>query len=343
MLSDKILIPVENLTLKYAYKSPKKTYAYENSEDPEKWQVKCRAKLRELIGCDLKDENRQVKTHHTTVFDFGTVHSLIMQADETLSVPAYLLVPDEIKFASPVMAVQGHGEVNAVLGLYDDYHHSFGLELCRSGFVVLVPELRGFGNLENLAAHDEGRRLKYWRWGEHMVYTLVTDAILKGHTLIGDTIRDLYAWGSYLGKYVKQDNYAVAGISYGGDLALILSALDNRINKTFASGTLGSMNIIFDKCYNAPAHCIPNILKYMDRQEIASCIAPRSLCVHYGALDTPSPENGSASFNETAVPSFDEVKKFYGKLGAEDNVSLIISPDLKHEMDNNALIGYLQS
>jgi len=321
---------------------PKKAYEYKDSEDPVIWQDRCRAKLRELIACDFDTGDRAIEIHHTTKTDFGTVYSLIMRVDETLTLPGYLLVPDEVKHEIPVLAIQGHAyDVKGILGIVDDYHHGFGMELCRAGFIVLVPELRGFGTIVNLAA-DDNRKLIYYNWGELMAYTLVTDAFMKGYTLIGDTVSDLYAWASYLCGHAKQANYSVAGISYGGDLALVLAALDERVDNTFASGTLGSMTPIFDTCYNAPAHCVPNILKYMDRQEIASCIAPRPLAVHYGELDTPSPENSSAALNETAIPTFHEVKRFYGILNAEENIRLIISPDMKHEMNNAALIAYLQ-
>jgi len=338
-----LLIPKEDLILKYSYKVPRKTLAYHESEVPVSWQEKCREKLRELVVCDFTSDKRPVEIHHATVTDFGTAHSLIMRVDETLSIPAYLLIPSTIASPTPVLAVQGHGSVWGVLGIDDDYHHGFGVELCRAGFVVLVPELRGFGNLADLAAHDGQRKLAYWNWGEVMAYTLTTDAFLKGHTLIGDTLEDLYAWGSYVCEYTNQPNYAIAGISYGGDLALMLAALDVRIHKTFASGTLGSMVPIFERCYNAPAHCVPNLLKYMDRQEIVSCIAPRSLCVHYGELDVPSPTNFSASYNETAIPAFQEVQRFYGLFGAENAIRLVVSPAMKHEMDNAALIEYLRS
>jgi hypothetical protein len=49
----------------------------------------------------------------------------------------------------------------------------------------------------------------------------------------------------------------------------------------------------------------------MDRQEIAMCLAPRLLCVHYGELDRPSPDNFSAAYNETAETAYKEVAKFY--------------------------------
>jgi cephalosporin-C deacetylase-like acetyl esterase len=337
-----ILIPKEYLILKFKYKTPEKSYAYKDTENPVAWQKRCRAKLQELIACDLNIKDRTFKIHHTTKFDFGTVYSLIMYVDETLTLPGYLFVPVEIKHETPVLAIQGHAyDIKGILGIKDDYHHGFGMELCRAGFVTLVPEIRGFGSLVNLATHDD-RKLIYYNWGELMAYTLVTDAFSKGYTLIGDTVNDLYAWGVYLCAYIKQDNYSVAGISYGGDLALILSALDERVAKTFASGTLGSMSPIFERCYNAPAHCVPNILKYMDRQEIASCTAPRSLCVHYGELDVPSPQNSSASYNKTAIPVFNAVKNFYEKMDAEDNIQLMISPNMEHEMDNHALINYFK-
>ena len=337
-----ILIQKEDLILKYEYKTPEKSYAYKDSEDPVAWQNKCRSKLQELIACDFDGKKRTVEIHHTTKLDFGTVHSLIMQVDEVLTLPGYLLVPDEIKHETPVLAVQGHThDVKGILGIREDYHHGFGKELCLAGFVALVPETRGFGTLKNLAASSDDRKLTYW--ADPVTFSIVTDAFQKGYTLIGDTVQDLFAWASYLCSFCKSEAYSLAGISYGGDISLMLAALDSRVNKTFASGTLGSMSTIFDICCNAPAHCVPNILKYMDRQEIASCIAPRPLAVHYGGLDVPSPKNYSASFNETVMPAFNAVKNFYGNIGAEDNIQLIISPDMKHEMDNIALINYLKN
>jgi cephalosporin-C deacetylase-like acetyl esterase len=337
----RILIPKEDLILNFEYKLPQKTFTYQSSEEPSVWQNKCRKKLHEVLACNFDFKERVIEIHHKSILESGTAYSLIMHVDETLSIPAYMLVPDEIKSEIPVIAIQGHGDMKGVLGIYDDYHHGFGLELFHEGFIVLVPEIRSFGSLANLAAFADDRRLTYWE--QPVIYSIVTDAFNKGYTLIGDTVQDLYAWASYICKFRETDNYSLAGISYGGDLALILAALDIRAIKTFASGTLGSMATIFDKCCNAPAHCIPNILRYMDRQEIAFCISPRSLCIHYGELDVPSPENFSASYNETAIPAFEEVKHFYDKMKAINNIQLIISPNMKHEMDNSALKTYLQN
>ena len=60
-----------------------------------------------------------------------------------------------------------------------------------------------------------------------------------------------------------------ANSPYGGDLALAYPVFSARVRKIFASGTHGSFSAIYARCYNAPAHCIPNVLEWMDRAENA--------------------------------------------------------------------------
>ena len=241
---------------------------FKKSDEPLEWQKKCREKLKELFDSDSNLSERVINTHHTTTADYGKVHSLVMQVDETLSIPAYLFIPHITKSENPVIAIQGQS--------------TLGAELCRAGFVTLVPETREFS----------------------------------------DTIQDLYAWASYVCDFTKQQNYSVAGISHGSDLALVLSALDERANSVFVSGVQGSL------------HCVPNIMLYMDKKEISSCIAPRSLCLHYNEHDAPSPESLSTTYNG--------VRRFYSILGAANKLQLAISPKLDDEMDNSVLIDYMQ-
>lgn len=135
----------------------------------------------------------------------------------------------------------------------------------------------------------------------------------------------------------------MAGISYGGDLSIIYPAFSRRVRRIFASGTMGSFSVIFSRCYNAPAHCIPGILEWMDRSDIAGLNAPRPIVLHYGELDTPSPTNASASYNETVQPSLDELREIYDAWGAGSVVRLIVTPKTHHEMDISALLDFLGS
>ena len=108
-----------------------------------------------------------------------------------------------------------------------------------------------------------------------------------------------------------------------------------------ASGTLGSFTAVFARCGNAPAHCIPGVLGWLDRADIAGLNAPRRLALHYGELDVPGPDNGSASFNETVAESFQRLRRIYAASGAPDAVSLHTSPNIGHEMDNELLLSVL--
>ena len=53
-----------------------------------------------------------------------------MQVSDDFSIPAYLLRPEKSQYpGSAVMAIHGHGEVEPLVGLHDDYHHRMGLRL----------------------------------------------------------------------------------------------------------------------------------------------------------------------------------------------------------------------
>jgi dienelactone hydrolase len=265
-----------------------------------------------------------------------------MKIDDNLSIPAYLLIPDDTRDTSrAVMAIHGHGEVDACLGIWDDYHHSFALALAQAGHIVLCPELRGFGALFDVALQKEDSRLDYWRWGTPMAYSLVTDGFLYGKTLIGETTADLLRWEDWLAENQGITSIDAVGISYGGDLALIYPVFSQRVERIFASGTLGSFGVIFDKCYNAPAHCIPGIMQWMDRSDIAGLNVPKPILIHFGELDVPGPNNHSASYNASVPTALKELRTIYRNFGMEDRVQMHVTLGKGHEMDIPLILKFL--
>ncbi len=338
--SDFWVSPAE-LSLRFSYPVRKRKLSFHNQKrDVKTWQLHCRAKLAKMIGFQAPSPVL-LRMLRQKQMENVSIQALVMEVNANLHIPAYWLIPSDRAPKGTVMALHGHGEVECCLGAWEDYHHQFALELAFQGYRVLCPELRGFGALKDLALHLEGHRLDYWRWGEHMAYSLVTDGFQKGHTLIGDTVEDLLRWEGWLMEACGFQPIDVVGISYGGDLALIYSALSAHVRSVFASGTFGSFAPIFERCYNAPAHCIPNILEWMDRADIAGLSAPRPLVLHYGALDVPGPENYSASYNESVLPAFEELEAIYATMGAASNVSLVISDGKRHEMDISAVLNHL--
>ncbi len=111
--------------------------------------------------------------------------------------------------------------------------------------------------------------------------------------------------------------------------------------RIFASGTLGSFAAIFARSGNAPAPCIPGVLNWLDRADIAGLNAPRPLAVHYGGLDVPGPDNGSASYNETVPDAFQRLHRIYEAAGAGGAVSMHVTKNSGHEMDNGLLLDFL--
>jgi dienelactone hydrolase len=309
--------------------------------DPRRWRVTCRRKLADLCGISTPAP-AEVKEIRSRSFLGVTFRALVMRVGQGLSAPAYLLEPEGKTSRGAVMAIQGHGEVEGVIGVHDDYHHRFGLELAQAGFTALCPALRGFGVLRDLAWASQGERcLDYWDGSRGPQFTLVTDGFIRGQTLIGQTVEDLLRWERWLCAARSIRTLDVAGISYGGDLAVLYPVFSSRVRRIFASGTLGSFAPVFSRCYNAPAHCIPGILEWMDRSDIAGLNAPKPVAFHYGELDVPGPKNNSASFNETVEPALRELREIYQAFGAREAVRLIVTPKRGHEMDLPSLLEFL--
>lgn len=330
------------LTLAFSHLPGERRLSFaRHAHDPAGWRQQCKQKLAALLNVQAQQPCAVRELRQVLIGEGIAVKAMVMHVSDQLDVPAYLLVPREnCAPHTAVMAIHGHGEAEPCIGLGEDYHHQFALALARAGYLVLCPELRGFGALKDVAVGAAGQRLDYWNWGGAMAYSLVTDGFQHGHTLIGDTVADLLRWEEWLAQMFAIQHLHVAGISYGGDLALTYPVFSGRVDRIFASGTLGSFSVIFSRCYNAPAHCIPGVLQWMDRSDIAGLNAPRPLVLHYGELDTPGDDNYSASYNHTVEPSVHELRAIYKAFGAEDALELLVTVGKRHEMDNEALLSF---
>jgi len=330
----------EELTLKFRHEDAERRLSFAKYKGTrEVWRGECRAKLAELLGFS-QPAPCKARLLRSTTCGGVTIEAWVMQVDDSLSMPAYFLSPQGGS-QTAVMAIHGHGQAEPCVGAQDDYHHMFALNLAQAGHTVLCPALRGFGVLGDIARQQDNYCLEYWSWDRGPQFTLVTDAFLHGRTLVGEHVEDLLRWERWLSDVKGVTALEVAGISYGGDLAITYPVFSERVRKIYASGSLGSFSVIFSRCYNAPAHCIPGILKWMDRSDIAGLNAPRPIRIHYGEKDVLAPDNNSASYNETVEPAMAELRAIYKAFDAEPQVSLRVTPNAVHEMENEDLRKFL--
>lgn len=342
-MDEQFFVRSEELTLRCLQAPGRRVLSFARfTGKPTAWQKACREKLADLLGYTPPSSPEAVRRLRVIEHEGVTIEAWVMTVSKDLSMPAYLLIPKSGgRTGHAIMAVHGHGRAEPCIGSRDDYHHKFALRLAQAGHLVLCPELRGFGALVDMAKSDENHWLDYWGGERGGQFTLATDAFLYGKTMVGQTVEDLVRWEDWLAQMKGIKVFDTAGISYGGDLVITYPAFSKRINKIYTSGSMGSFAPVFARCYNAPAHCVPGVLQWMDRSDIAGLSAPRPIRLHYGELDTPGPHNASASYNETVEPALAELRAIYRAFGAEDQVSLRVTPGRGHEFENEDLLAFL--
>ena len=276
--------------------------------DLDAWREQTRAQLDRLLGAHPVGVPLELET--TEAVDCGDYSRarIVFDVEETMSVPAYLLVPHARRDAAPgpaVLAVHGHGPGKSLVcgteagGPGDDYAHQLAL----LGYVVLAPDMRGFGERAEWMPDN-----KY-----HCDWDLVC-ATMAGIVPLERNLWDLQRALDVLSAHplVDPERIAVAGLSFGGTCSLFLAALDDRIRVAVVSGYLSSWRAAHTVPWNmCGSQVMPGQLGAIEHLDIAALIAPRPLLVESGTDDMIFP---AAVARETVVRLGD----VYGRLGAPD-------------------------
>ena len=122
------------------------------------WRERRRQRFFELLGPFPAAVALAPETLETVQCDGYRRESVVFDSEGTMSVPAYLLIPDARTEPGPaVLAIHGHGPGKShVCGLAETAQPNadYARQLVRRGYVVLAPDLRCFG--ERL---DEAHRI----------------------------------------------------------------------------------------------------------------------------------------------------------------------------------------
>jgi dienelactone hydrolase len=246
-----------------------------------------------------------------------TRERIVFDSETTMSVPAYLLVPHErTEPGAAVLAIHGHGAGKSMVcgldhgrdELRDEivgYHGDYAHQLACRGFVVLAPDLRGFGERTDWIPPD--RYQCDWN---------LVSATMAGAAPLTQNLWDLRCSLDVLAQHplVDPQRIGAAGFSYGGTGSLFLAAVDERVTAAVVSGYFSSWAAAHRVPWNmCGSQILSGLLGRLEHVDLGALVAPRALLVETGTEDQIFPVAASRE-------AFATLSRVYDALGARDRL-----------------------
>jgi dienelactone hydrolase len=255
------------------------------------WAARTRARLDSLLGPWPTRVAPDLEVTDSVACDGYRRDRVVFDTEATMSVPAYLLVPDGAEAGPPraaVLAIHGHGSGKDMVcdidngdeaerAELDSYNGAYAHELARRGYVVLAPDLRCFGE-----------RLDWTPPEKYACDANLVHAVMAGRNPLGQNLWDLARSLDVLEAlpYVDADRIGAGGLSYGGTCALFLAAIDPRVKAAVVSGYVteyaAAHRVPFNLC---GSQVVPDLLREIDHVGLLALIAPRAVHIESGTED----------------------------------------------------------
>jgi dienelactone hydrolase len=265
------------------------------AEECRRWQAEFGGKLRALLGPHTPPAKWKTVVQNTADLDDHRREELILQAEGLPPLPVYLLLPRPRgdKKRPGVLALHGHGgyghhpvagrdDLPGVAAAIKSANYDYGRQLVRRGFAVVVPCFTPFGD----RLHSREATGKQDLCGDTFIRMQ-----LLGRLLMGENLRDALWALELLSRHEEVDaqRLGCVGLSLGGRMTMLTTAVEPRIKVAVVSGALNVMQERAGKQYGCGAQIIPGLLALGDNPEIASLIAPRPCLWEVGSRDSLIP------------------------------------------------------
>lgn len=272
-------------------------------EDLERWiTYRTDLKARILAAChthiqqDLPLELYETKRLQTQAYE---VRNIRFQTQKGVYATASLYVPAGTGKFPAVLVTHGHWPG----GRRNEIFQAVALSLVTNGYVCLVMDAWGAG--ERTTIHGEE---------EYHGANLGASLLNIGETLMGlqlsDNIRGLDLLQSL--DYVDADRMGATGASGGGNQAMWLAAVDERVRAVIPVVSVGTFESYVMNS-NCVCELLPNGLTFTEEDGVLALIAPRALKIFSARRDT------NPSFQATQMlKSYQGAKVIYGKYGVEE-------------------------
>lgn len=226
-------------------------------------------------------------------------------------VRAFLLLPEVLNNNPAILINHQHNREHhlgksEVCGIAGNPLQAFGPVLAKRGFVVLAPDSICF---EERRGDSSVEGFDFWQHFNEMCYRIV-----KGEYLMKKVLEDAINGITLLTNldYVDKERIGTLGHSYGGNTVLFLSAIDERISYSCASGSACTYkNRIENGVGIEMASVIPNFHSKFDIDDLVSCIAPRKLLIVSAEDD---------KYSKDATYIVEQAGETYKKQGALNNL-----------------------
>ncbi len=280
--------------------------------------------------------------------DRGDYHEeyLTFQTTPDLRVPAYVLIPKNVKLPAPgIVALHDHGgfylwgkeklveteDEHPVLGnfkreLYEG--KSIAAELARQGYVVIVIDMFYWGERrmilddDSIAFRERPKTLTneeiaaFNRRSSQSEQLVARSLMAAGITWPGILLWDDLRTVDYLASRPEVDKKRLGcvGLSVGGYRSFLLAALDERIK---AAVDVGWMTSFATQLRRQVIHSIGftfhiiGLYRYLDMPDLAALIAPRSVLVINGSKDGLFAPDGVRA-------AFEKIGRCYAKAQASE-------------------------
>ncbi len=287
-------------------------YTTRSGPEAASWQAEVRRQLFHLLKLDdlIAEGGRPPLDPATLSSEAGD--TCLREEVELTSTPgrrisAILTTPQSDAGPYPgVVCIHGHGGDRYAVYDHTSIYCGFAAALAERGCVTIAVDV-----------------------GQHEVYE-------QGRTLMGERLWDLVRCVDHLTSLpvVDPSRIGCAGLSLGGEMAVWLGAMDERIKATVSSGFLTRMDQMEQN------HCMcwkfPGLRDLVDYADIYSLIAPRALQCQNGLQEGP---------NDFTVPiardALEEIQVIYDDFGESDSLQFV-AHEGGHIIDLPGLLAFLE-
>jgi len=307
--------------LERLYENTRKKYSFNRYNEWASWREDLKEAFIEKLG-GFPEEKTELSARliDETSLEDHIRQKIVILTDVDLEMNSYILIPKKGCRPFPaVVACHGHGCYGGIdlIGLDPGgiqktgdpgYQDDFALKLVKRGFLVIVPDILGFG--ERRLKEDENEDP-----GKSSCHHMATYMLMLGKTLAGARVYDIIRAIDYLCTRDEVDPGRIGcmGISGGGMVCGFTSAIDERIKAAVVSGYTNIFKHSIMSVFHCVCNFVPGLLEISEMPDILGMIAPRALLIQSGTKDPIFPINGT-------LHAYDKIRDIYMQLGEEEKI-----------------------